>query len=98
AIMAVEHCEAYARSAEIAANKKIGPFNGFAKNREPMLNVMRMHRDAVDHIHPACPPYLKDAARESAALMVELGEQHGYRNAQATVLAPTGTIAFMMDC
>ncbi|HYE59095.1 MAG TPA: intein-containing adenosylcobalamin-dependent ribonucleoside-diphosphate reductase, partial [Rhodothermales bacterium] len=47
ALMAIEHCEAYARSAEIAANKKIGPFPGYAANREPMLNVMRMHRDAV---------------------------------------------------
>jgi ribonucleoside-diphosphate reductase alpha chain len=98
AIMAIEHCEAYARSAEIAGNPKIGPFDGFADNREPMLEVMRMHQAAVEDIGATCPGYLKDAARESAKRMVALGEKHGYRNAQATVLAPTGTIGFMMDC
>ena len=98
AIMAIEHCEAFARSAEIAANPKIGPFAGYRKNKTPFLEVMRMHRDAVKDIHESCPDYLLEAARESANLMVDLGEQHGYRNAQATVLAPTGTIAFMMDC
>ncbi len=98
AIMAMEHCEGYARSAEIAANEQIGTFNGFEANREPFLNVMRMHRDAVAEIHPSCPDYLRAAAQESADRMVALGEQYGYRNAQATVLAPTGTIGFMMDC
>ncbi len=98
ALMAIEHCEAYARSAEIAANEKIGPFNGFAKNRAPMLKVMEMHRAAVADIHPTCPDALRQAAQESADRMVALGNKHGYRNAQATVLAPTGTIAFMMDC
>ena len=98
AIMAMEHCEGYARSAEIAANEKIGPFNGFEQNREPFLKVMRMHRDAVADIDASCPDYLRKAAQESADRMVELGERHGYRNAQATVLAPTGTIGFMMDC
>jgi ribonucleoside-diphosphate reductase alpha chain len=98
AVMAIEHCEAYARSAEIAGNPKIGPFDGYAANREPFLEVMRMHRDAVDTIHSSCPEYLLEAARESADRMVALGEVHGYRNAQATVLAPTGTIGFMMDC
>ncbi|MEM9663529.1 MAG: vitamin B12-dependent ribonucleotide reductase [Bacteroidota bacterium] len=98
AIMAIEHCEAYARSAEIASNPKLGPFEGYAENREPMLEVMRMHQAAVADIHASCPAYLRDAAQESADRMVTLGEQHGYRNAQATVLAPTGTIAFMMDC
>ena len=98
AIMAIEHCEGYARSAEIAANEKIGPFNGFEANREPFLKVMRMHRDAVKEIDASCPDYLRKAAQESADRMVELGERHGYRNAQATVLAPTGTIGFMMDC
>ena len=87
AIMAIEHCEGYARSAEIAANEQIGPFNGFEQNREPFLKVMRMHRDAVADIHPSCPAYLKEAAQESADRMVALGEAHGYRNAQATVLA-----------
>jgi ribonucleoside-diphosphate reductase alpha chain len=98
ALMAIEHCEGYARSAEIAANKKIGPFDGYAENEEPFLEVMRMHRDAVQDIDASCPEYLKEAAQESADRMVALGEQHGYRNAQATVLAPTGTIGFMMDC
>jgi ribonucleoside-diphosphate reductase alpha chain len=98
AITAIEHGEAYARSAEIAAIEKIGPFPGFAKNREPMLEVMRMHRDAVAEIHPSCPTYLLDAARETMDRCYALGEKYGYRNAQATVLAPTGTIAFMMDC
>ena len=98
ALMAIEHCEAYARSAEIAANKAIGPFDGYAENEEPFLEVMRMHRDAVAEIDASCPDYLKQAAQESADRMVALGETHGYRNAQATVLAPTGTIGFMMDC
>ncbi|MEO1076873.1 MAG: adenosylcobalamin-dependent ribonucleoside-diphosphate reductase, partial [Bacteroidota bacterium] len=98
AIMAIEHCEGYARSAEIAANKKIGPFDGYEANREPFLEVMRMHQAAVGDIHATCPDYLRTAAQESADRMVALGEKHGYRNAQATVLAPTGTIGFMMDC
>lgn len=98
ALMAIEHCEGYARSAEIAANTKIGPFDGYAENEEPFLEVMRMHRDAVADIHASCPAYLKEAAQASADEMVALGEAHGYRNAQATVLAPTGTIGFMMDC
>lgn len=98
AIMAIEHAEAYARSAEIAANPKIGPFEGFEENRESMLNVMRMHRDAGGEIHKSCPDYLQRAAEESLKHMVTLGEQYGYRNSQVTVLAPTGTIAFMMDC
>ncbi|MEM6335571.1 MAG: intein-containing adenosylcobalamin-dependent ribonucleoside-diphosphate reductase, partial [Bacteroidota bacterium] len=98
ALMAIEHCEAYARSAEIAGNPKIGTFDGFEDNREPMLDVMRMHRDAVADLHPSCPLYLREAAQESADRMLALGEQYGYRNAQATVLAPTGTISFMMDC
>jgi len=98
ALMAIEHCEAYARSAEIAANTKIGPFDGYAENEAPFLEVMRMHRDAVAEIDASCPAYLVEAAQESADRMVALGETHGYRNAQATVLAPTGTIGFMMDC
>ena len=98
AIMAIEHCEAYARSAEIAANPKIGPFKAYKENVLCFMDVMRMHQESVAEIDATCPPYLLDAAEESAALMVDLGEQFGYRNAQATVLAPTGTIAFMMDC
>ena len=99
AIMAIEHSEAYARSAEIAANKGIGPFEEYATNEEPMLDVMRMHRNAVHNIdRDDCPDYLLKAAHESAERMVALGERHGYRNAQSTVLAPTGTIGFFMDC
>ena len=98
AIMAIQHGEAYARSAEIAANEKIGPFAGFKKNREPMLDVMRMHAAAVNDIDPSCPDYLLDAAKETWSYCLAAGEAHGYRNAQATVLAPTGTISFMMDC
>ena len=98
AIMAIEHAEAYARSAEIAGNPRIGTFAGYDANRNPMLEVMRMHRDAVKEIHASCPVYLHQAAEDSLTRMVELGARHGYRNAQATVLAPTGTIAFMMDC
>ena len=59
---------------------------------------MQMHRDAVEAIDEACPSYLKDAARECWDECLATGHDHGYRNAQATVLAPTGTIAFMMDC
>ncbi|WP_412068736.1 vitamin B12-dependent ribonucleotide reductase [Rubrivirga sp. IMCC43871] len=98
ALMAIEHSEGYARSAEMASNPKIGPFEGYAENEEPFLEVMRMHRDAVADIHDSCPAYLQQAAQDSADRMVALGEKHGYRNAQATVLAPTGTIGFMMDC
>ena len=99
AIMAIEHSEAYARSAEIAANPGIGPFAGYAENKAPMLDVMRMHRAAVHDIDASqCPEYLLNAAHESAERMVALGKKHGYRNAQATVLAPTGTIGFFLDC
>jgi ribonucleoside-diphosphate reductase alpha chain len=98
ALMAIMNGEAYARSAEIAANPTIGPFEGFEANREPMLEVMRMHQSAVADIHSSCPPYLRQAAEETWVRCVELGEANGYRNAQATVLAPTGTISFMMDC
>lgn len=88
--------QAYLTSSQIAS--KIGTFAGYSENREPMLNVMQMHRDAVEKIDPNCPVYLRDAAREVWNDCLTSGRQHGYRNAQATVLAPTGTIAFMMDC
>ena len=88
---------AYAASAEMAASK--GAFAGYAKNREPMLRVMSMHRDAAYAIHrDACPSDLYRAACEDWDRAVKLGEQHGYRNAQSTVLAPTGTIGLLMDC
>src|SRR5712664_55189 len=97
ALTAVMTGEAYAQSARIAARK--GPFAGFAVNREPMLRVMDQHRDAIGHINPAhVPLQVLAAARESWDTACELGAAHGYRNAQATVIAPTGTIGFMMDC
>src|SRR5690625_7015786 len=96
--MAIEHEEAYARSAEIPGNEAIGPVERSEGNRAPMLDGMRMHAAAVDEIHASCPAYLLEAARETWKTTLELGEAYGYRNAQATVLAPTGTISFMMDC
>jgi ribonucleoside-diphosphate reductase alpha chain len=95
-ITALLHGTANLASAEMAA--VVGPFEGFHKNREPMLRVMQMHRDAVEKIGDAGPKYLKDAARQLWDEVVSLGKKVGYRNAQATVLAPTGTISFMMDC
>ena len=100
----------YATSAEISG--VTGPFPRFAENREPMLRVIRNHRraaynqddfESVSHlvmgIDPEfCPDDLLDAARSSWDLALEWGEANGYRNAQATVLAPTGTIGLLMDC
>ncbi|MDX1944834.1 MAG: vitamin B12-dependent ribonucleotide reductase [Pirellulaceae bacterium] len=96
AVTALLHGTANLTSAEMAA--VVGPFEGFHKNREPMLRVMQMHRDAVEKINDAGPGYLKDAARDLWDSVIALGKKVGYRNAQATVLAPTGTISFMMDC
>ena len=90
--------EAYAQSARIARDHG-GPFAGYANNREPFLRVMRKHRDALRDVASAMVPAdLYEAAQQSWDAAVEIGEEHGYRNAQATVLAPTGTIGFMMDC
>ncbi|HUD72561.1 MAG TPA: hypothetical protein VMQ62_11435, partial [Dongiaceae bacterium] len=89
--------EAYAMSAEVA--QAMGPFAGFALNREPMLEVIGMHRAAAQRIDPMhVPLQLLSAARDAWTEAHELGSEHGIRNGQATVLAPTGTIAFMMDC
>jgi ribonucleoside-diphosphate reductase alpha chain len=96
ALTAILHGSANRTSADLAA--AVGPFEGFAANREPMLNVMQMHRDAVEKIDPSCPKYLHDAARKVWDDVLDGGRRHGYRNAQATVLAPTGTISFLMDC
>ncbi|NCA10455.1 vitamin B12-dependent ribonucleotide reductase [bacterium] len=96
AITAILHGTANRTSAELAA--AVGPFEGFAANREPMLGVMQMHRSAVEKIDPACPRYLHEAARQIWDDVLAGGRRHGYRNAQATVLAPTGTISFLMDC
>jgi ribonucleoside-diphosphate reductase alpha chain len=76
-----------------------GPFKGYAKNREPFIGVMKKHHRHVDYIDSALCPYdLLEAARTAWDDAVSIGEAHGFRNAQATVLAPTGTIGFMMDC
>ena len=96
AITAILHGTANRTSAELAA--AVGPFEGFAANREPMLAVMQSHRAAINKIEPACPAYLRDAARKVWDEVLDQGKRHGYRNAQATVLAPTGTISFLMDC
>uniref|UniRef100_A0A831X7J2 Vitamin B12-dependent ribonucleotide reductase n=2 Tax=Thermorudis TaxID=1649508 RepID=A0A831X7J2_9BACT len=112
AITAIMTGEAYATSAEMA--EVLGPFPGFAPNREHMLRVIRNHRRAAYNAHPAeyeglhtppvglnpahCPPYLVQSARQAWDRALELGERHGYRNAQVTLLAPTGTIGLLMDC
>ena len=89
--------EAYAVSAEIAGQQ--GAFPGYAANREPMLRVIRKHREAAQRIdHRICPAPLWQAAQESWARAEALGLEHGYRNSQMTVLAPTGTIGLLMDC
>ncbi len=96
AVTAVLHGTANRTSAELAG--AVGPFDGFAANREPMLKVMQMHRSAVDKIDPSCPQYLHEAAEKIWDDVLATGRTHGFRNAQATVLAPTGTISFLMDC
>ena len=98
AITALMGGRAYRMSAEIARDVT-GPFAGYAKNREPFLGVMKKHRMHVDYIDSALCPYdLLAAARQSWDEAIAIGTKYGYRNAQATVLAPTGTIGFMMDC
>jgi ribonucleoside-diphosphate reductase alpha chain len=112
AITSIMHMTSYATSAEMAA--QLGAFQGYERNREHMLRVMRNHRRAAYHapeseyegltvkpvaIDPlVCPPYLLQAAREDSDRAVLMGEKHGYRNAQVTVIAPTGTIGLVMDC
>jgi ribonucleoside-diphosphate reductase alpha chain len=98
AITALMHGAAFAQSAKIARDHG-GPFAGYEKNREPFLRVMRKHRAALKDINKThMPKSLFEAAKSVWDEVIELGEQHGFRNAQATVLAPTGTIGFMMDC
>ena len=112
ALTSIMHACSYATSAEIAA--EVGPFPRFEANREAMLRVVRNHRRAAYKVPDAdyegltitpvgidpkfCPGYLLEAARKECDRMVELGEKHGFRNAQVTVLAPTGTIGLVMDC
>jgi len=95
-ITALLHGAANLTSAEMAG--VVGPFAEYPENAEPMMRVMQMHRNAVEQIPDAGPRYLKDAARELWDKVLEAGRKNGFRNAQATVLAPTGTISFMMDC
>ena len=112
ALTAIMHSSAYATSALMAS--ELGAFDGYASNSANMLRVMRNHRRAAYNapqgeyeglsIRPLgidpefCPDYLLAAAREDADRMLALGEKHGYRNAQVTVIAPTGTIGLVMDC
>ena len=98
AITALMTGRAYRQSALIAAGAT-GPYDEYEKNREPHNGVMRMHRDASYDVDPTgIKGDLLEAAQRAWDEAVELGEEHGYRNAQATVLAPTGTISFLMDC
>jgi ribonucleoside-diphosphate reductase alpha chain len=100
ALTALMHGHAYATSARIAA--VTGPFAGFTKNREPMLKVIAKHRSHVDRIAARSLPRdlrdIMDAVRRTWEECTTLGVEYGYRNSQVTVIAPTGTIAFMMDC
>jgi len=112
AISCIMHSTAYATSAEMA--KELGTFSRYEHNKDDMLKVMRNHRRAAYNstkdqyedlsitptgIDPLfCPRYLLEAAQNDADIALELGEKHGYRNAQVTVIAPTGTIGLVMDC
>jgi ribonucleoside-diphosphate reductase alpha chain len=97
AITALMTGHAYATSARTAS--RMGPFAGYAENREHMLRVLNMHRDAVSRVdEELVPAELLSAAQQSWDEACELGEQFGVRNSQASVLAPTGTIGLMMDC
>ena len=87
---------AYAMSAKMAEN--MGTFSGYAVNREPMLGVIRKHRKAAYQLPAIDDAGLSKAQKEVWDEALALGEEHGYRNSQVTVLAPTGTIGFMMDC
>ncbi len=97
AISAIMTGTAYTASAEIAALK--GAFAGFKENKECMLRVMSMHRQhACDLPETHCPDNLRHAAKDAWDQALDAGTKHGFRNSQTTVLAPTGTIGFMMDC
>jgi ribonucleoside-diphosphate reductase alpha chain len=97
AVTALMCGEAYAQSARVA--ERMGPFPGYPVNREPMLDVIRMHRHAMRGIKPDhVQSDLYMGAQSAWDSALELGEKHGFKNSQVTVLAPTGTIGFMMDC
>jgi ribonucleoside-diphosphate reductase alpha chain len=95
-LTAVLHLRACRRSARLAARH--GAFEDFDRNRTDMLEVVARHRAAVEEIGATCPPELRAAARREGDAALALGQRHGFRNAQLTVLAPTGTIGFLMDC
>jgi len=112
ALTAILHMRSYATSAEMA--KELGPFPRYKENAKHMLRVVRNHRRASYNVpneeyeglsvfpvgiyKKYCPDDLLRAAREDSDLALKLGEEHGYRNAQVTVIAPTGTIGLVMDC
>ncbi|HEV8713696.1 MAG TPA: vitamin B12-dependent ribonucleotide reductase [Candidatus Binatia bacterium] len=97
AITALMTGEAYLQSARLA--EQMGPFSGYAVNREPMLGVIDKHRSSAHKLDPSLVPLdLLSEARKVWDEALTFGRKVGYRNSQATVLAPTGTIAFMMDC
>jgi len=97
AVTALLHGEAYRMSAIIAADR--GPFEEYERNAAPMMAVMEKHRRQLDMVDSAYVPYdLMETARQAWDEVLQLGSVGGFRNAQVTVLAPTGTIGFMMDC
>ena len=97
AITAAMCGQAYQTSSRIA--EAVGPFAGYAENEQPFLEVIRMHRDAMERVRRTnVPAALYEGARECWNEAYQSGQRHGYRNAQVTVIAPTGTIGFMMDC
>lgn len=111
-ITAMMHMKSYATSAEMA--KELGTFERYDANKEHMLKVLRNHKRAAYNVpkeeyedltitpigidETVCPAYLLEAARKNSDEAVEIGKKHGYRNAQVTVIAPTGTIGLVMDC
>jgi ribonucleoside-diphosphate reductase alpha chain len=96
-LTAILTAEGYAQSARIA--REVGPFDGYAVNRQPMLRVMAKHREAAYAIPSSTVDAdLLAAARATWDEAHELGARHGYRNGQISVIAPTGTISFMLDC
>ncbi len=97
AITAILSGEGYNQSATIA--RRVGTFAGYERNKQPMLRVMQMHRDHVEAIQKEhVPTEMLDAARSTWDAAIENGRANGYRNSQISVLAPTGTIGFLMDC
>ncbi len=96
-VTAVMCGQAYLTSSRVA--EAVGPFGGYRENEQPFLEVIRMHRDSVDRVRRThLPAALYEGARECWDDAYQSGKRHGYRNAQVTVIAPTGTIGFMMDC